>query len=63
MCVLSRKVDRVRNATRRARTAVLLVACLLLAVGAMAAPTAMASAGGPVARAVLFYPRADTAAT
>ena len=55
MCVLSRKVDRVRNATRRARTAVLLVACLLLAVGAMAAPTAMASAGGPVAHAVLFY--------
>ncbi len=55
MCALSRRADRVRTATRRARTAVLFVVCLLLAGSAMAASAPRASAGGPVAHAVLFY--------
>jgi uncharacterized membrane protein len=52
---LSRRAGRSRNATRRARTAVLFVVCLLLAGSALAASASTASAGGPVARAVLFY--------
>jgi uncharacterized membrane protein len=55
VCALSRRADRVRNATTRARRAVLLVVCLLLAGSAMAASASTASAGGPVAHAVLFY--------